>query len=281
VTHLAEYWCKRLAPHKTEFSQDPLMNGKDRRLGVITPDDPANQRVLAEFTNKVKGCGSGVVSTYSYQQDIDRAQEQRKAGIAKLKAANVTTLMCICDSIAPYFMIITQDEEQWYPENIVPGTGGMDFDLVGRLYSKGRGWQSAIGLSSMGITAPFNANDAAKAWQAGGGSGEVPYKLAFQNYAYYEAIAGIIQMAGPNLNPGTFQQAAQRFGGGAGGDGVYPGYTFNFGAGDFSLVDDMMEVVWSTTTRSRFDNELGAYIPLNGGKRYQPGQHPGAPAKRP
>ncbi len=276
---LAEYWCKRLAPYPVTYSQDPLMNGKTRKLGIITPDDPANQKVLAEFSQKVAGCNGGVVASYSYQQDIDRAQEQRKAGIAKLKSAGATVIMCICDSIAPYFMIITEDEEQYYPENIVPGTGGMDFDLVGRLYSKGRGWQSAIGLSSFGALTPYSSNDAARAWQAGGGSGAPPYKLAFQNYAYYEAIAGVIQMAGPNLNPGTFQQAALRFGRPGGGNGVYPSYTF--GPRDSSLIDDMMEVYWSSTTRSAFDNEVGAYIPLNGAKRYSPGQQPSSAAKRP
>jgi hypothetical protein len=276
---LGEYWCKRLAPYPVKFSQDPLMNGKPRKLGIITPDDPANQKVLAEFSQKVAGCNGGVVASYSYQQDIDRAQEQRKAGIAKLKSAGATVVMCICDSIAPYFMIVTEDEEQYYPENIVPGTGGMDFDLVGRLYSKGRGWQSAIGLSSLGVLTPYTANDAAKAWQAGGGSGAPPYKLAFQNYAYYEAIAGVIQMAGPNLNPGTFQQAALKFGRAAGGNGVYQSYTF--GQNDRSLIDDMMEVYWSSTTRSAFDNEIGAYVPLNGAKRFGPGQQPSAPANRP
>jgi hypothetical protein len=276
---LAEYWGKRLAPYPVKFSQGPQMNGQPRKLGVITPDDPANQRVLAEFSQKVAGCGGGVVASYSYQQDIDRAQEQRKAGIAKLKSAGSTVVMCICDSIAPYFMIVTEDEEQYYPENIVPGTGGMDFDHVGRLYSKGRGWQSAIGLSSLGVLTPYTSNDAAKAWQAGGGAGAPPYKLAFQNYAYYEAIAGIIQMAGPNLYPQTFQQAALKFGRGPGGNGVYQGYTF--GQNDRSLIDDMMEVYWSSTTRSAFDNELGAYVPLNGAKRFGPGQQPSAPANRP
>src|SRR5207247_865315 len=134
-----------------QYAQDPRMQIKPRKLGVITPIDPANTAVLNEFKSKVAGCGGGVAATYQYVQDIDRAQEQRKAGLKKMEDAGVTTLTCICDGIAPYFMILTENEDNYYPENILPGTGGMDFDAVGRLYAIGTGWDNAFGISTLPV----------------------------------------------------------------------------------------------------------------------------------
>jgi hypothetical protein len=274
---LAEYWCKRLAGGKAQFAQDPLMQQETRVLGVITPDDPANQRVLQEFQGMVKGCGGGVKATYSYQQDIDRANEQRKAGLKRMRDAGVTTMMCICDGIAPYFMVVTQNEDAYFPENIVPGSGGMDFDAVGRLYSVGTGWENAFGVSTLPVLEPYAGNEAARVWKAAGNGGNPPYNLAINDWAYYSLVAGAIQMAGPNLNPGTFEQGAFR----SGRPSDNPLHDARgFGPGDYSQVDDIKIVTWSRTARSNLDGRPGAYVAQDGGKRYQQGQQPQKPATR-
>lgn len=268
--HLAEYWCKRLAGRPAVQAGDPLMQRQERRLGIITPDDPANVQVLNELKAMVRGCGSGVVAEFQYAQDIDRANEQRNAGIDRMQEHGVTTISCICDGIAPHFMVITAEERQYRPEYILAGTGLMDHDAYGRIYgSAGTQWQQAWGLSSLGAPQPYSDNDAARVWRATGRSGQ-PYNTALFAWHYYEMLGGIIQMAGPNLNPATFEQGARRLGSLGGGQNE----TRRFGEGDFTWMSDMREVYWSHTQRSRLDGRPGSYVALNDGRRFDLGQWP-------
>ncbi len=268
--HLAEYWCKRLAGGNAVQAGDPRLTLQERRLGIITPDDPANVQVLNELKQMVRNCGSGVVAEYQYAQDIDRANEQRNAGIDRMQENNVTTISCICDGIAPHFMVITSEERQYRPEYILAGSGLMDHDAFGRIYgSAGTQWQQAWGLSMLGAPQPFSDNDAARVWRATGRSGQ-PYNTALFAWHYYEMLGGIIQMAGPNLNPGTFEQGARRLGTLGGGQHE----TRRFGEGDYTWISDMREVYWSHTTPSRLDGRPGSYVALNEGRRYDLGQWP-------
>jgi hypothetical protein len=285
--YLAEYWCSRMAGGKAKYGADspedrPEEGGpmtlRTRKLGVITPIDPANTVVLNEFKGMVRNCGGGVRAVYQYAQDIDRAQEQRKAGISKMKAAGVSTLMCICDGIAPYFMVVTEDEDRYWPENIVPGTGGMDFDAVGRLYNGSTTWGRALGISTLPVLEAYANNDAARVWHAAGNSGNPPYNLAINDWAYYEMVANMIQMAGPDLNPGTLERGAFSL--------RYPSNNplhdaRSFAPGDYTEVDDIKEVYWSRTAASNLDGKPGTYLSQNNGRRYGPGQMPHTPAERP
>jgi len=269
--HLAEYWCKRLAGKPAKYAGDPQMQLQTRRLGVITPDDDANRRVAAEFRQMVKDCGGGVRAEYFYAQDIDRANEQRKAAGARMREAKVTTVLCICDGIAPYFLVITADEDRYYPEHLLPGTGAMDSDAIGRLYQKSTQMDQFFGLSTLATLEPWNGNDAARAWKAAGNGGDPPYRTAITNWRYYEFLAGAIQMAGPNLNPLTFEQGAFRISRPSDG----PMHESRvYGQGDYSGIDDAREVYWSSTAISNFDGRPGAWVALNDGKRYQIGQWP-------
>ena len=45
-----------------------------------------------------------------------------------------------------------------------------------------------------------------------------------------------------------------------------------FGPGDYTGNEDAKEVFWDPNARSAVDGKSGAYVPLNGGKRYRLGQ---------
>jgi len=274
--HVAEYWCERMAGKPAQYAGDPQLQVKTRRLGVISPDDDANRRVVDEFKKLVASCGGGVKADYFYAQDIDRANEQRKAAVARMQAADVTTVVCMCGGIASYFLVITCDEDRFYPEHLLPGTGGgvslgMDSDAIGRLYQKSTQMDQFWGVSGLPNSEPWNGNDAARVWKAAGNGGDPPYRTAIGDWRYLEFFAGAIQMAGPNLNPLTFEQGAFRMGRPTDG----PMHeTRVYRQGDYTGVDDAREVYWSSTAISKFDGKAGAWVALNGGKRYQIGQWP-------
>ena len=53
---------------------------------------------------------------------------------------------------------------------------------------------------------------------------------------------------------------------------------WGFGPGDYTPTNDFREIWWSTKAISTQNNKPGAWIELNGGKRYLPGQVPSVPA---
>lgn len=269
--YFSEYWCTRLAPYPVKYgagvhpTQPGPMNGSERVLGIITQDDEANTAVLNEIRDKVKDCGGGVKAVYQYAQDIDRAQEQRKAGLAKMREAGVTFLTCICDAIAPYFMIITEDEDQYWPENFLTGTGYMDHDFVGRLYDVSTTWNRAWGISTLPVLEPLSGDDAARVWRAAERSGNPPYTAAVGDWSYYQMVAEGLHLAGPNLTPETFEQGMFR----TSHQGVGPGRVgLSFGSSNHGWIDDVKEIYWSKTATSNLDGRPGAYGVMNEGARY-------------
>ena len=89
----------------------------------------------------------------------------------------------------------------------------------------------------------------------------------------------MVHYAGPNLNPLTVEQ-------GLVGDQVSNGgwaetqdpydYLIKFGPNDYNAISDFREVYWSSTTKSQIDGKNGAYVSMNGGRRYTAGQLDGS-----
>jgi len=48
-----------------------------------------------------------------------------------------------------------------------------------------------------------------------------------------------------------------------------------FGPNDYTALQDAREVYWDPTATSAIDGSPGAYVPLNGGRRYENGTWPG------
>ena len=84
-------------------------------------------------------------------------------------------------------------------------------------------------------------------------------------------------MAGPNLNPINVEKAVLSLPpvGGWEASGHRPDITLaNFGRGDYTALGDAKEAYWSASARSRVDGKQGAYVPVNGGRRYKLGEWP-------
>ena len=57
-----------------------------------------------------------------------------------------------------------------------------------------------------------------------------------------------------------------------------PRGAWGFGPGDYTPTDDFREIWWNPQAVSGQNNQPGAWVALNGGQRYLPGQ---VPAGRP
>jgi hypothetical protein len=86
-------------------------------------------------------------------------------------------------------------------------------------------------------------------------------------------LGSALHLAGPDLNPLSFEQALLERLPESGGTAESPLVTF--GGGDYTAIGDAKEVYWSSTAPSSLDGQPGAYVPVANGKRYRLGQWPG------
>ena len=278
---MVEYYCKKLAHGRASNAGrviHPTIGGRDtpRKLGIVVPDDgtgtilPAAKAVAAG----VKQCSGIDVPLFTYQSDISRAQEQTRVTVAGLIDAKVTTVTCMCDPIAPVFLANGMTQNNYYPENWMAGLGLLDYDVLGRLYDPAQ-WSHAFGISQLAEPVPFDQSDATKVWRAAGNEGE-PCRGCGLLTGYMLDLGAKIQMAGPNLNPATIEQAevgnAYHRGGWAETGGQPSVYLIKFGAEDYNAISDFREVYWDAAASSTVDGKQGAYISMNKGRRYAGGE---------
>jgi hypothetical protein len=222
----------------------------------------------------VKACAGYSPPIFTYQSDINRAQEQTRVTVAGLIDAKVTTVTCMCDPIAPVFLTNGMTQNNYYPENWMAGLGLLDYDVLGRLYDPAQ-WNHAFGISQLAEPIPFKETDAAKVWRAAGNSGD-PCAGCNLLTGYMLNIGAMIQLAGPTLNPLTIEQAMignqYHRGGWQETGGQASVYLIKYGPEDYNAISDFREAYWDGTATSTIDGKQGAYISMNKGRRYAGGE---------
>ncbi len=111
-------------------------------------------------------------------------------------------------------------------------------------------------------------------WRATGRTGD-PYSSAQLPWTYWTIVAAGLQLAGPKLDPGSFEQAliSGRADTRPFSQVRNPGLQWvHFGQGDYTAVSDAKEAYWDANATSSLDGSKGAYVAINGGARYAIGQ---------
>ena len=279
---IAEYYCKKMASGNATNAGALIhttIGGRTtpRKLGVIIPDNGngASTPNAARVKSLVQSCSGKDVPVFTYQSDINRAHEQTRVTVAGLINAKVTTVVCMCDAIAPVFLTSGMTQNSYFPEHLLPGANLLDYDLLGRLYDPAQ-WAHAFGPSQLVKPIPHAQSDATKIWRAAGNQGE-PCDSCNLITGYWTMIGTLLQEAGPTLNPLTVERgvagAQYRRGGWAETKGNPGTYLIKFGPNDYNAISDFREVYWDATATSTIDGKSGAYVDMNGGRRYEPGQN--------
>ncbi|MGH2684625.1 MAG: hypothetical protein ACRDJP_04060, partial [Actinomycetota bacterium] len=279
--HISEYYCTKLAGGSATHSGriiHPQIGARgqvQRKLGIVVPEIPANVRTAQQVQQAVAKCDPDrAPEIFTYVSDIERATEQTEAVVSGLIDSGATTVTCMCDPIAPAFLTAGMTQQGYFPEHLVAGTSFIDYDLLGRLYDKQQ-WHHAFGVSPLPVLYPVEQNDAARVWRDVGREGHPCGENGCGNvWAYFSLMGSALHLAGPNLNPLTFEQALLT---------KLPPHNqggkiatlIKFGPGDYTAQSDVKEVYWSHTQASPVDGEPGTYVPLNDGRRYQLGSWPG------
>ena len=295
----AEYIGKRLAGRPPKYlgeptKSDPTYPKEARTFGLLyfeTPDRAYEQgvkffdqelRTKYGVTLKVMSPFTGAIGP-----GADPAQTQRQAGplIQKMKDAKVTSLIYSGDPLSPAIFTKEATNQQYFPEWILTGSALTDTSIFARTYDKLQ-WNRAFGVSFLTARVPQEEGDAYRlhVWHFGKPpTAENGYGVIHAPIFYF--MLGV-HLAGPNLNPVTWQQGLFSYpvtGAGSvtsaalsfGNHGLWP-FT------DFTGFDDVTEIWWDDQARG--EDETGAYGAglyqyVDGGKRYLPGQHPTAEPK--
>jgi hypothetical protein len=292
----AEFWCTQLssqnnsgrvvslAPH-TNPAQD--FNGQKRVLGVISTNDPDNQDTVKNvlFPELKKRCGETVTNTYYYAQDINTAATQTQAGIAAMDDPShpATTVLCLCDSVAPQFLYKGEQDNNYYPENILADVQQMGFDTAGQSYEgslacpqPGRGceYDDAFGLTDTPTDRSQADNEGVRIFKAGGGGSLPITPLAAGILAKnWIMMANLIENTGPALTPQNMQARAPALGS-VGGNGQP---LLSFAKNNYNWTQDVRLVYFNKNAKSAYNGSAGAYVNAVP-NRFAPGQFGVQPA---
>jgi hypothetical protein len=256
-----DYLVKRVAPYPARFAGDPALRGKPRALGVVVPDSPFYQQCANQAEARLAAAGYRLAARINYPLDFNQAAQTATNVVSQLKAAGVTTVVCWCDPVLPYFATTQATQQEYGPEWVISGFALTDSDLAGQLYDRQQ-WSHAFGMSLLGELTQGYDSESYRAYKAL--RADEPASL--RDILYYPLVQlfSCLQMAGPNLTPQTFEQGCFTSPWGAGEMGRW-----HFGPGDHTAMEDAREVYWDPDAKSAFNGKPGRYAATLDGRRFR------------
>jgi len=260
----------RLSGHdaaNAEFG-GPDVNGKPRKYAIVAPENAEYQQSVNEYRSRLATAGISIELNMKYKLDINSMPNQASNIIAQMKDAGVTSVFCGCDPVMLALGLAPKANEQDYePEWITAGLAFVEQDIVAQLIDP-KQWRHAFGIAFNAEPEVLGASYAYNAYKQMRPYDEPAFGVDVIYYQLYMLAIGL-QMAGPNLTPETFEAGMFAYPGGTGPQG-----TWKFGPGDYTPAEDFREIWWDPDRISAQNNKPGAWVELNGGRRYLPGQVP-------
>lgn len=249
---VAKVAVRELAGKKAIYAGSDLAS-HTRTFATIAPDNPWYQECVANGANIWKQAGQSAPLNIPYQLNLATLANQAASIISKLKAENITTVVCGCDPIIPVYLTQRAAEQNYFPEWDVVGVALTDEDIVGQLFDPEE-WQHAFGITYQGPTIPYQATLGYAAYKAAVPSSE-PSTFVNLIYAQMYMLALGIQEAGPDLTPNNFQAGMRAYRGGTGEFG-----TWGFPSGNYTPTLDGAEIYWDPNKVSLYNDRKGAYV---------------------
>lgn len=302
----AEWWCSQMSSvnvptRRVKFAVNgnaaQNFNGQKRILGVISTNDPDNESTVKDVLYKEleRRCGETVTHQYFYEQNINTAAAQVAAGIGAMDTPTdpATTILCLCDSVAPMFIYKGEQDSEYYPENVIGDVQNMGNDNIAQAYraaqnegpsagcpKPGRGcpFDGALGISDAPVSRPPEQMEGVKVFKLGSNNAPLPRAVTGFNATNLGRnvimMANLIQNTGPTLNPQNMAARTSALGAVGGGTTGLP--LLAFPKGGWNWVQDVKLVWWNKAQLSPFNNLKGRYTSI-GGSRYTLGQFPSMP----
>ncbi|HKY77771.1 MAG TPA: ABC transporter substrate-binding protein, partial [Acidimicrobiia bacterium] len=265
-----DYVVKRLAQAPAKWAGDPAMRTKPRAIGLVVPDSPWYQECADHAEGLYTAAGYKFARRVNYPLNFNQSSQTATNVVAQMKAAGVTTVMCMCDPLLPYFATPQANQQNYHPEWLVAGFGVTDTDIVGQFYDQAQ-WSHAFGMGVVGDLKQGYDSESYRAYKAI--RTDEPAQLRDVMYYPLVWLFTCLQMAGPNLTPKTFEAGCFSLPARQGELGL-----MKFGPGDYTAVSDAREIYWDPEGVSPWNNRKGRYISTLGGQRFSGPWPQGEPA---
>ena len=124
------------------------MQSKRRVFGVVHYDDDAGTfaKSVDHFEQRLATYQVKAAVTVPYSLDLTTAQQDARNVIAKLKSADVTSVILAGDPVFPTFLTKEATAQGYFPEWVVLGYTFTDTTVFGRQYDQ-KQWAHAFGVS--------------------------------------------------------------------------------------------------------------------------------------
>jgi hypothetical protein len=263
----------RLVDQKTAEFAGPAYKDKPRKYAVVAPENAEYQESVNQYIALVKGAGFDIAMNMKYKLDLSSMPNQASNIVAQLKDAGITTVICACDPVMLALGLTPKANEQDYqPEWITAGLAFVEQDIVGQLIDE-KQWARAFGIAYNAESEPQGRSFPYAAYKTMRPDDEPAFGVEEIYYQLYMLALGV-QMAGPNLTPQSFEAGMFSYRGGSGPRGLW-----HFGPGDYTPTDDFREIWWSNERISGQNNKPGAWVQIDGGRRYNKSNVPRAMAR--
>jgi hypothetical protein len=235
--------------------------GQDRSMAVIAPNNLEYQQCVGRFEELIEAEGNDVDLTLDYTINPEQLQSQAASMMAKLVDQGTTSVSCACDPIMQMYLAQEASAAGYFPEWLIAGVGFIDIDLGGQIVSRNAPdqWVRAFGGSPSAAPQPPETSVAHAAYRTV--RDDEPSLMVDQIYSQMLALVLGLQMAGPDLNPETFETGMFAYPGGTGQAG-----TWDFSPEHYTPVTDIREIWWDPDKISPFNGEPGTYS--DSGQRY-------------
>jgi len=231
-----------------------------------------------------RGCNQSTNGhEYFYAQDINTAAQQSATQASKMNTPTnpATSVLCLCDPVAPQFGLNAYSNNNYWPESILGSNQTMDWDSIAQTYSssshkhdslacpnngKGCGWDNAVGLAGDVTELPLSKSPGAKIYKMMTGKNTLPVASSTLDIVWgdWNMLASLIENTGPGLTPQRMAAAAPNMGARGGGATGYALRTLP--RGQFCWTQDTAVVYWNANAKSDFNGEPGHYIQIEGSR---------------
>jgi hypothetical protein len=271
--HLASYVSTKLSGKPAEFAGDDDMKTEERvfgylRMGISDNDENNAQKTTAALEDE----GVDVAETVVYPLDPVGIQEHATSAVTRMKEAGVTTVLVEADPITLPAMTAEATKQNWYPEWVLAGFPFTDTSAFGRQMDQEQ-WAHAFGISYLPPASRPEISPAYQLYEWYFGEPPPADESLLLTYPQVALLFTGIELAGPDLTPENFQQAAF----------AYPPTpravtqpsvdygTEVWGRDDYGGIDDFVELWWNPDAEGEDetgDTAKGLYEYVDGGKRY-------------
>ena len=291
--NFTDWWCHQMTSQggsgRTAIfagTQNSLQNftKQARVLGIVSTNDPDNEDLVTGYLipELQHTCGESVTHTYFYAQNINTAAQQSNAATQAMdtQRSPATSVLCLCDPVAPQFGFNSDTDNNYWPEGIFASDQTLDFDSTGQTYTttgssptlacpepaRGCGADGSIGLQSTDPQPAIDQFAASKIYALETGSKSYPLAAPIMEIFWdnWNLLATLMENTGPYLTAARMQQAAPQVpprGGGTTGHVLRV-----FRPGHWCWDADVQVVYWNKHTTSPYNGAPGHYIPIEGGR---------------